>query len=77
MRLINFLPFLAIIIVFILVGLIQLVLFQRYAFQCSNCQNVFRPSIAEAVLSPHIFTKKLLRCPKCQKLNWCSWVAVN
>ncbi len=45
------------------------------AFQCQQCEKVFSITIAPMLLSPHLGTEKLLRCPQCGVVSWCRFVS--
>lgn len=40
-------------------------------FECSQCKELFVPSMDEYVKSYHTFTKRRLTCPKCGKTGMC------
>ncbi len=43
----------------------------NYGYHCPKCHHEFRISAITDLLSPHTFTKKWLRCPKCGLRSWC------
>lgn len=38
--------------------------------ECKNCHHRFVPKYKTALLAPHIFTTRYLKCPKCHKKSW-------
>ncbi|RKY83464.1 hypothetical protein DRQ11_13030 [candidate division KSB1 bacterium] len=40
-------------------------------YVCPNCGHRFTISAFRYAISPHMWEKKLLRCPKCGKREWC------
>ena len=39
-------------------------------YECSNCNNRFKPLYSQAVIAPHFHTTRLLNCPKCNNRTW-------
>lgn len=44
-------------------------------FKCPDCKKTFVPTLREYVLSVHSFTKRKLKCPRCEKKRWCEKVS--
>lgn len=36
-------------------------------YECKNCHHKYSPKYIEALFSPHIFTTRYLKCPKCHE----------
>lgn len=41
-----------------------------YGYECPFCKCRFEISLGTALSTPHIWNKKLLRCPSCGKRGW-------
>lgn len=39
-------------------------------YECPSCKHQFEISMRTALLTPHVWDKKLLRCPACGKRDW-------
>ncbi len=42
-----------------------------FDYKCSECDHCFSISFLTDLTSPHYPDKKYLRCPACNKRNWC------
>lgn len=40
-------------------------------YKCKNCGKEFMPSMIHYILSPHIGSKRYLKCPECDEKSWC------
>ena len=40
-------------------------------FECPHCKELFVPTMSEYIKSYHTFTKRRLKCPKCEKISMC------
>ncbi len=47
------------------------------AYICPECGYRFTISTFKGFISPHMWRKKLLRCPRCGKRKWCLAVSVK
>ncbi len=45
-----------------------------HGYECPSCGHQFEISMRTALLTPHMWDKKLLRCPSCGKTSWASAV---
>jgi hypothetical protein len=63
-------PFIVIPVVLVLAVLVQSQVSKNFDCQCANCGTRFNPSALGIALAPHMFGKKLLRCPNCGKTTW-------
>jgi DNA-directed RNA polymerase subunit RPC12/RpoP len=71
-------PLIVIPTVLMVVFIVQFFLGKNYyGYRCSNCGNVFSPSPLIALIAPHSFGKKLLRCPECGKVTWAARIPKN
>ena len=43
-------------------------------YKCEKCGGEFEPSVASYVFSPHFFTSRHLKCPKCGEKSWCKQI---
>jgi len=66
----QYLPLIVVLLALVVVTLIQRGLVSNYDYQCANCQEVFSITLLQAMLFPHSFGKKLVRCPNCGKVTW-------
>jgi DNA-directed RNA polymerase subunit RPC12/RpoP len=41
-----------------------------FGYECPSCQRHFEIGLGTALSTPHIWDKKLLRCPSCGKRVW-------
>ena len=41
-----------------------------HGFECPSCKHQFDINMRTAPLTPHVWNKKLLRCPACGKRDW-------
>jgi hypothetical protein len=68
-------PLIVIPIVLVVVVLGQTMLIRNFDYQCGSYGTRFTPSPLMAALAPHRFGGlKLLKCPSCRKVSWCSAV---
>lgn len=40
-------------------------------YKCRKCGNIFKPTFKAYLLAMHTLTKRYLKCPECNKNNWC------
>ncbi|MFH1032401.1 MAG: hypothetical protein V1767_07580 [Chloroflexota bacterium] len=43
---------------------------RNFAYQCPNCENEFEISTGTDFVTPNGFTRKYLKCPKCNQRAW-------
>ena len=67
-------PLIVIPVVLVLAVLVQSQVSKNFDYQCANCGTRFSPSALAVALAPHMFSKKLLRCPSCGKTTWAAAV---
>jgi DNA-directed RNA polymerase subunit RPC12/RpoP len=41
-------------------------------YQCENCGEIFPLSPLNAIVAPHMMSKKYVKCPKCGTVTWVS-----
>ncbi len=65
--------------IFNILGLYLLVRWnaRNTAYICPKCGHRFMISTWRDFISPHVWNKKLLRCPACQEKNWCRAVSAE
>jgi len=39
-------------------------------FRCPSCNHEMVPNFKEYILSPHVFTRRYMKCPECDKNKW-------
>ncbi|HTY07857.1 MAG TPA: hypothetical protein VMF29_01705 [Candidatus Edwardsbacteria bacterium] len=61
-------------LLFCAAGVLALTLWNvaAYGYQCPSCQHQFQIGLFTAIGTPHVWNKKLLRCPACGKRDWAS-----
>lgn len=42
----------------------------KFGYKCSACHHEFDINMKTALLTPHLWRKKYLKCPKCEKVQW-------
>lgn len=42
----------------------------KVGYRCSACNHEFDINMRNAFLTPHVWGKKYLKCPECQKSQW-------
>lgn len=43
-------------------------------YKCKHCEGTFVPTFMQYTMGPHIFTKRYLKCPHCNKKSYCKKV---
>ena len=69
-------------IIWIFISFSGVILFVRWhtqntAYICPECGYAFTITTSRSFISPHMWRRKLLRCPKCGERNWCLAVSVK
>jgi len=41
-----------------------------FGYECPSCKHRFEIDMSTALLTPHVWSKKRLRCPGCGKTGW-------
>ncbi len=61
----------ALVIMFGGIGVAAALEMRSAVFKCSKCGHVFEPTKAAYIMGAHTITRRRLKCPNCQKRNWC------
>ena len=68
----NFIPFVIICPIFIVLFVYTIVIYMRYVkFVCTKCHQTFKASKSAILWAIHTPTKRRLRCPHCNTKSWC------
>lgn len=68
----NFIPFIILVPIFLAYAIIiSRYYFNRVAYVCPHCGEVFVPTFKEAFFANHTPTLRKLRCPKCEHKGFC------
>ena len=68
----NFIPFVIICPIFIILFVCTIVIYMKYVkFVCPKCHQTFNASKSDILWAIHTPTKRRLRCPHCNTKSWC------
>ena len=68
----NFVPFIVILPIFIILFICTIVIYIKYVkFVCPKCNQIFKPSANAIIWAIHTPNKRLLKCPHCNTKSWC------
>lgn len=66
----------ALVIMFGGIGVAAALEMRSAVFKCSKCGHKFEPTKTAYIMGMHTIMRRRLKCPKCQKRNWCKRMLV-